>query len=131
MNKLSILFAVASFATLLGGCPKKNDGDAKKEPAAKVAEDKVADPKAPDPVTPDNKATGDLPAECGEYKAMIDKLAACEKMPKESRDSLKQAYDASATAWANVPAEGKAQLATTCKQGAEALAQAAGSVCGW
>jgi hypothetical protein len=74
---------------------------------------------------------GDLPAECGEYKAMIDKLASCDKMPQASRDALKQSYDSTSAAWASVPAEGKAALSTACKAAADATKQAAGQLCGW
>ena len=41
---------------------------------------------------------GDLPAECNDYKAAIDKLAACDKMPQQARDALKNAYDQAAPA---------------------------------
>jgi hypothetical protein len=74
---------------------------------------------------------GDLPKECEEYKAAIEKLASCDKLPQASRDALKQSYDAASAAWANVPAEGKAQLATGCKAGADAVTQSAKAVCGW
>jgi hypothetical protein len=66
---------------------------------------------------------GDLPAECQEYKAAIDKLAACDKLPQQTRDALKQSYEQTSAAWASVPAEGRASLATACKSAAEAVKQ--------
>ena len=45
-------------------------------------------------------------------KAAIEKIASCDKVPQQTRDALKQAYDTSSGAWASVPAEGKAALAT-------------------
>jgi hypothetical protein len=74
---------------------------------------------------------GDLPAECNDYKAAIEKLASCDKMPQQARDALKQAYDQASAGWANLPAEAKANLATACKAGADAVMQSAKSVCGW
>jgi hypothetical protein len=68
-------------------------------------------------------AAGDLPAECTDYKAAVDALAKCDKLPQATRDALKQAYDQSATAWANIPAEGRAGLATSCKAAADAVKQ--------
>jgi hypothetical protein len=74
---------------------------------------------------------GDLPAECNDYKAAIEKLASCDKMPQQARDALKNAYDQASAGWANLPAEAKANLATACKVGADAVMQSAKSVCGW
>lgn len=74
---------------------------------------------------------GDLPAECNDYKAAIEKLASCDKMPQQARDALKNAYDQASAGWANLPAEAKANLATACKAGADAVMQSAKSVCGW
>ena len=74
---------------------------------------------------------GDLPAECTAYKDAIAKLAACDKMPQQARDALKQAYDQASTGWAGLPAEAKAGLATACKAGADAVMQSGKAVCGW
>jgi len=76
-------------------------------------------------------AAGDLPAECNDYKAAIDKLSGCDKMPQQARDALKNAYDQASAGWANLPAEAKANLATACKAGADAVTQSAKQVCGW
>ena len=70
-------------------------------------------------------AAGDLPAECGEYKAAIEALAKCDKLPQQTRDALKTSYEQTSTAWASVPAEGKAALATACKSAADAVKQSA------
>ncbi len=74
---------------------------------------------------------GDLPAECNDYKAAIEKLASCDKMPQQARDALKNAYDQASAGWANLPAEAKANLASACKAGADAVMQSAKQVCGW
>ena len=146
MKKLSILFASAALALTLGavGCKKKEE---KKADDKAMTTDKPADPNAK-PADPNAKpadpaakpaegapaASGDLPAECGDYKAMIEKLASCDKMPQQSRDALKQGYDAMSQGWANVgamPPEAKKAMADGCKQGTDALKQAAGAMCGW
>jgi len=77
---------------------------------------------------------GDLPAECKDYKAAMEKLAACDKLPKESKDALKQGYDAMSQGWAQVgalPPEAKKAMADGCKQGADALVQTGKALCGW
>src|SRR5689334_14577993 len=123
MKKLTILFASAALALSLGaaGCKKKE--------AAKT-DDKMAPAGDPKPADTTGAApAGDLPAECNDYKAMIEKLASCDKMPQQSRDALKQGYDAMSQGWANVgsmPAEAKKAMADGCKQGTDALKQAAG-----
>jgi hypothetical protein len=99
-----------------------------------------ADAKMPAPATPDPAAgsaaaaPSDLPVECNDYKAMIEKLASCEKMPKETRDALKLSYDTVSKTWTNVaamPEESRKTMANGCKQGADALKAAAASTCGW
>ncbi|HVK88769.1 MAG TPA: hypothetical protein VM513_31835 [Kofleriaceae bacterium] len=93
--------------------------DKKSAPAATTTESgSAAAPKAP----PD-AAAEPLPAECLAYKAAIEKLASCDALPVQTRDALKQAYDAAAVKWATVPATGRNALANTCKAGADALAK--------
>jgi len=99
--------------------PAENPPTEAKPTEAKPTEAKPADTQA-QPTT-----AGDLPAECAAYKAGIEKLATCDKLPQDARTSLKQAYEASSSAWASVPADGKAALAATCKSAADALKQTA------
>jgi hypothetical protein len=140
MKKLPRLFAVAALATTisLAGCKKKDEGNAASadKPAEGVKkDDKAATPTPATAGTPDKAAApaaaGDLPAECNEYKASIEKLASCDKMPQQARDALKQAYDQASAGWANLPAEAKANLATACKAGTDAVTTSAKQVCGW
>jgi len=131
MQKLSIAFLAA--ASLMSfGCKKGEDkaagGD---KPADKMAGDKPADKpadKAP------AAANADIPAECNDYKAAMEKLAACDKMPQASKDALKKGYDAMSQGWAtakDLPAEAKKSMADACKQGADALMQSGKALCGW
>jgi hypothetical protein len=148
MKKLSIMFACVAMSLSLGvaGCKKKKEEAKTDTPAAKTTEekpadkpadtpaDKPADEKPADTAAAGGEGGGDLPAECNEYKSMIEKLASCEKMPQQSRDALKQGYDAMSQSWANVgamPEEAKKAMADGCKQGADALKQAAAAMCGW
>ena len=74
---------------------------------------------------------GDLPQECQDYKAAIDKLASCDKMPQQARDAMKQGFETASTAWEGLPADAKKSLATGCKAGVDAVNQSAKAVCGW
>ncbi len=149
MKKLSILFACVAMSLTLGvaGCKKKKE-EAKTDTTAPKTEEKAGDMKGSAGETkpaetkpaeggsaaPAAGGGGDLPAECNDYKAMIEKLASCDKMPQQSRDALKQGYDAMSQGWANIgsmPAEAKKAMADGCKQGTDALKQAAGAMCGW
>lgn len=125
MKKLTTMFAMITLTTALGiaGC-KKTPEENKVDPVAKPTE---ADPKPADPKPTETKpvAAADLPAECADYKAAIDALAKCDKLPQATRDALKQSYDQTSTAWATVPAEGKAALGTACKSAADAVKQSA------
>ena len=144
MKKITTLFAIVALSTTLGlaGCKKKNkDQEGKDDTAAKPMDNSGGDMKKDDKgAAPDMKkddkgaapaAAGDLPAECNDYKAAIEKLASCDKMPQQARDALKQAYDQASAGWANLPAESKAGLATACKAGADAVMQSAKTTCGW
>jgi hypothetical protein len=129
MKKLSTMLAMLAMTTALGvaGCNKGKD-EKKVDPVAKPTEETAKptetkpDEKKPDEAKP---AAGDLPAECADYKAAIDALAKCDKLPQATRDALKQSYDQTSAAWANVPAEGKAALGTACKSAADAVKQSA------
>lgn len=138
MKTMRTLFAIAALAgaSFATGCNKDKDkataGETKpveakpveaKPGEAKPAEAKPAEAKPDDKTTP--AAAGDLPAECADYKAAIAKLASCDKLPKEQRDALQKAFDATSASWANVPAEGKAAVAQACKQAADGLKQTA------
>jgi hypothetical protein len=120
-----------AMTTALGvtGCGSKGKDEKKVDPVAKPIEEapKPTETKPtevkPTEVTP--AAAGDLPAECADYKAAIDALAKCEKLPQATRDALKQSYDQTSAAWATVPAEGKAALGTACKSAADAVKQSA------
>ena len=133
MKKLTILFAVV--ATLgLAGCKKKNDTEAKDQAAkpeekGEMKKDEMAKPAEGTP--PAGAPAGDMPKECADYKAAIDKLASCDKMDKQARDALKQAYDQASASWANIPADQKAAVATACKAGVDSVTASAKATCGW
>ena len=143
MQKFSIAFLAA--VTLVSfGCKKGEDkaaGGDKMAPADKPVDkmagdkpaDKMAGDKPADKAVPAG-ANADIPAECNDYKAAMEKLAACDKMPQASKDALKQGYDAMSQGWAqakDMPAEAKKAMADGCKQGADALMQSGKALCGW
>ncbi|HEY4060087.1 MAG TPA: hypothetical protein VGM39_25910, partial [Kofleriaceae bacterium] len=67
-------------------------------------------------------------AECDDYKAAIDKLGACDKMPKASRDVMKDAMGQALLSLKSLPADGKKDAATACATGLDAIKQAASAV---
>jgi len=75
-----------------------------------------------------------LPAACDRYKALIDKLMSCDKLPQQSRDALKQGFDAMSASWKNMedmPPEARKSMEDACTAGSDALQQAVAAVCGW
>jgi hypothetical protein len=140
MKTITTLLAIAALSTTLGlaGCKKKDstaaDPNAKpaemKKDEAKKDEAKPADPAAK-PADPAAKPAGDLPAECNDYKAAIEKLASCDKLPQATRDQMKSAFDTASASWGGMPAEAKASLKDACKAGADAVTNAAKATCGW
>jgi hypothetical protein len=135
--KFVVISAVLASALAAAGCrsncvcnaatPKSGSGSATPvEPATTPPPTTT-----PPPVTTPPPATSSLPAECLDYKAAIDKLQACDKLPKATRDALKQSYDSVSAAWASVPAEQLGTLGTGCKQATDAVKQSAAATCGW
>lgn len=157
MKKLTSVFAVAALSLGMMACKKKKDdgadnnapktdeGSAMAKPDDKMAkpDDKMAKPAdgsgsamapAGSGAAPAAAGGGDLPQECQDYKAAMEKLASCDKMPQASKDALKQGYDAMSQGWANIsslPPEAKKAMADGCKQGTDALMQSGKALCGW
>ena len=71
---------------------------------------------------------GELPAECNDYSAAMQKLAACTSIPQTTRDALKQTYAEASKSWATMTPESKATIAKACKGGADGV-QAAVAGC--
>ena len=72
--------------------------------------------------------------ECDKYKERIQQLMACDKLPQQSRDALKQGFEAMEQGWANMkdmPEEAQKAMQDGCKQGTDALEQAVKALCGW
>ena len=72
-----------------------------------------------------------MPPECDAYKATVEKLQPCEKLPPKAKEALIKAYNDAATGWANLPEGAKAGLKTSCKAGTDAVVEAAKAACGW
>ncbi|HUS27136.1 MAG TPA: hypothetical protein VMZ53_01460 [Kofleriaceae bacterium] len=80
----------------------------------------------------DPAAFKDLPQDCLDYRATVDKLASCgDKLPADVRDTLKQRFDESVQGWAKLPPEAKKSLGPACKAGVQAVEANAKAQCGW
>jgi hypothetical protein len=69
-------------------------------------------------------AAAALPTECADYKAAVEKLATCDKLPAATRDTLKKSFDAAEKTWADfgkLPDAAKQAAIDSCKKGAEAV----------
>jgi len=126
MTKLTQV-AIACAAVLgLAACPKKDaDKTEKEKPAAKVEDKGEAKPEAKNEAKPND---ADLPAECKDYRAAIEKAASCDKLGAQ-RDTLKSAFDTASAAWSKLDAAGKKALGDGCKAGADAVKQAVSAAC--
>jgi hypothetical protein len=152
MKKLATLIGTLALASTLAvtGCKKKEEGatapattEAPKaadpaaaptpaDPAAAPAADPAAAAPAADPAAApaaDPAAAapaGDIPAECNDYKAALEKVAACDKLPAPAKDAYKNAWTGVETSLkAATTPETKAAVASACKSGAEGLKTAA------
>ena len=75
---------------------------------------------APLPPDPPPEAVGDLPVECGIYKALAGKLARCEQLGPQRRVLIEQ-FDTSWKAWSQLPKGDRAGVAAGCRAAADAL----------
>jgi catalase len=128
MKKLTTMFAMASMVTALavGGCRRRAEEERRVEPVTKTTEPGAMGTTGGAALDTTHPAA-ELPTECVEYKAAIDTLAGCDKLPQESRDALKQNYEQTAATWKNLTPEQKPALATACKSATDAVKQAAAS----
>ena len=142
MKKLvSLIGTLALVSTLsLTGCKKKEEAAPAATEAPKTTEPAAVDPAAAKPADPAAvpaadpaaapvAAAGDLPAECADYKAALEKLGACDKLPAASKDAYKTAWTGIETSLtgATTP-EAKAAVGQACKAGADGVKQAATAV---
>ena len=72
-----------------------------------------------------------LPKACDEYEAAINRLATCDKMSKQARETLVKAYADAAEGWKKLPDAAKEKIAVSCKSGADAVIATAKAQCGW
>lgn len=128
-------------ATLGTGCEKKERTEADQPVTAPKTTEEMQPPgtapgTAPDttaPATPPPTAPTDektpeamaLPTECTEYKATIEKIRTCDKLPQATRDALVQAYEQASSGWSTATPETRASLASSCKSAHEAIKQSA------
>jgi hypothetical protein len=139
MKKLTTLVMAVALAATVAGCKKKRDTEARDETPTKQAEPEPPkeapkpEPPKEAPTEPPKAEAAAAPAECTDYKALVDKLASCDKLPAAQRDSLKAAFDTAAKDWGTPPADDAAKkaLADRCKAGAESVKTAAAKTCGW
>lgn len=88
-----------------------------------------ADDLAGDPYGADRR-----PYACVEYELLVTRVMSCEKLPQATRAAMKQALEAMRSGWtdlATMPQEGIDAMDTACREGVNALNQAAATICGW
>jgi hypothetical protein len=72
----------------------------------------------------------ELPKQCVQYKAMVEKLADCERLGPQ-RDLLRGEFDESWRAWNELPADKRGQVIDACTKAMGDLERAVGATCGW
>lgn len=76
--------------------------------------------------------TSKLPAACAAYKAIIDKIVACDKLPESAREALKDGFENMAASWSNVdtmPDDVRRATEESCKAAADAMTVAVKDIC--
>ena len=115
------LFLVAA----LLGC-----GGSQSKPAAAPPPPPPPDAAAAPVASGSGSAAVEIPPECDTYIAALEKLEACSKLPPDSKEAMKNAVEQLKAqlpgAVASSP-EGRDAVVNACKQGTDAIAQAAKS----
>jgi hypothetical protein len=99
-------------------------------PAAGSGSGSAAEPAGSATATASASASG-LPKECDDYKAAIDRLATCEALPKQARETLIKAYQDAAEGWKKLPDAARERTGVSCKAAADAVISTAKGQCGW
>jgi hypothetical protein len=69
---------------------------------------------------PKPEPSGDLPAECGLYKALVGRMARCEHLGPQ-RGLLERQFETSWKAWAALPQTERTGVAASCRAAADAV----------
>jgi hypothetical protein len=123
--------AAACLAAALAACGSKEADRAAPAPAAgSAAGSPRADAAPAAPELP--AAVGPLAEACGEYRRVIEQLAACgDALPEATREELRAHFEQRWVGWEQLPEPEQRALAEICQRSAEAVAAAAGAACGW
>jgi len=100
------------YVLLVAGCSSSS------RPPPPVPDDApVARPLPPDPPP---LPVGDLPTECGVYKALAGKLARCDRLGPQ-RGLLERQFDTSWKALQSIPVDERNGIGAACKAAADGL----------
>ncbi len=81
----------------------------------------------------EKKRAAQIPPECERYRLAMVKIAACDKLPRSSRDALQQGFEAMSHGWAsyeNQSPDARRTMIAGCRQALEAIEQIGKSICG-
>lgn len=98
----------------LVACSSSSDDGARRE---RPRRERVVIATHPDPKP---EAVGDLPVECGLYKALVGRMSRCEALGPQ-RALLEKQFESSWKAWSALPQTERAGVATSCKAAADAV----------
>lgn len=123
MQTLRVLLASSLLLVACGGGSKPAETTPPPAPATQPA------PAEPAPVAADPGASRSGIAECDKFIAVAEAFVACEKVPPEARDQVKQALASAEESWAqfkdpSVPPETITEARNACQQGIDGLNQA-------
>jgi hypothetical protein len=78
-----------------------------------------------------SEAIPGLPKQCDDYRVAINKLATCEALPKQARETLVKGYSEAAVGWKALPEAAKEKVGVSCDAAAKAVISTAKGPCGW
>jgi hypothetical protein len=109
---------------------KKLAGKARKdaEQACTKDGDAIAASLAQNGCLPAGGVAGSGLPECDAYVGAMRRFSQCSQLPVQSKQSIEQALSQMGDTWRNLPPEGRQQAAEACKQGTDAIRQAAASM---
>lgn len=74
-------------------------------------------------------AGGEIPPECQDYKAAVERIQSCDAVPQAARDTLRASFDKASAGWEKLGS--REHLKPSCKAATDAIVAVGRQKCGW
>ncbi|NVB81702.1 MAG: hypothetical protein HOV81_25125 [Kofleriaceae bacterium] len=97
--------------------------------AANSAPGSGVDTTPPEGSAGSSSAGGEIPQECKDYKAAVERIQTCDAVPQAARDTLRASFDKASAGWEKLGS--REHLKPSCKSATDAVVAVGRQKCGW